>query len=327
MNDMSWKVWKKDEEKAEEEFKKAYEKGVHLKNWKKAIEHFNNAAELYRKCKTPELEEKAKIAIALSWLFKCVVELSSTNLMTCASAMQSLGDTILKIPYEASSAELATELQLLGSESALEESIPSSVENLTPEQLVNIAKKYEQLATQYIMVQRDFVIGKLFNTTINGFRTGQRLLGMSRIYLGKAIEKTDPTKALEHYNEALGYFKSISYKDYEELQRKIRKLGIVAKCWFCGREVQGADINFVFLPVGEVTPYLKNKYAETKPISMSGDMIVACKVCYNSIYGLADSIAKAYYEQVMENMKTAIAILEQRIEYLEQVVRSLTLLR
>lgn len=314
---MSWKIWKKKEERAYEEWKKAYEKGVNQKNWEKAVEHFRKAAELFSTSRNPEMQKEAKKAAALAQLYFALLNPNADAFAACSKAMELLEEDVLKIPYEASAKDIAIETKLLASEARLE--VMRKNAN-TSEKLINLAKEYESLGKEFLKLQRDFVINDLFNLKINGFLRGQKLLGISRFLLGKAEEYYRPAKAVEYYSEALGYFKAAAIEGFNEVNERLKKTSMVAKCWFCGREVQGEDIHFVYLQA-TFTPFLEEKYGkEIPPTSLNG-AVIACKVCHGAMSELSHSIAKMYYDRAVKMIQTAVSQLQSQIDALWNQIR------
>lgn len=320
MYSMSWKIWKESHERAQEEWNKAYEKGVNQKNWKEAINHFKSAASLFGKSKDPNAKIEANKSIALAWLYTALLSPTIENLLACSKAMDAIGDQTLKIPYDAKASDIAIETRVLAREKELNQ---KRSQTKTKEEIKKLAEEFEKLSYEFMNLQRDFVINTLFELKINGFSKGQKMLAISRFLLGLLEEDNNPTKALEYYSEALGYSKSIS-EDVEVINKRIKAMSIVAKCWFCGREIQGENVHFVYLPAS-FTPYIYNKFSADKPHTFSNGAIVACQTCYSALSDLSDKIAQEYYKQAVALIQNAVKTLQAQIDELVRQIRMLRL--
>ncbi|MEM3804318.1 MAG: hypothetical protein QXX17_07915, partial [Conexivisphaerales archaeon] len=88
-----------------------------------------------------------------------------------------------------------------------------------------------------------------------------------------------------------------------------------AKCWFCGREVQGRDANF-FNVNAQITAYMRSKYGNDMPASIDGPSVVACAACYSAIQNLSDIVAQKYYRLALDEINA----LAERVSRLESEV-------
>jgi len=191
--------------------------------------------------------------------------------------------------------------------------------------------KFEAVAQSYMSLGRDnLVLGDLFGIKGTPYTMAYKYLGLSRLLKGLIEEKSDPGKAVEYYAEAMGYFSNAMLEEYKSYSdQRIKKLSTVAKCWFCGRDVQGEEIHYVYMET-LLTPYLQSKFGGESPPSMRGTKIVACVACYEAIHLMADSVARMYYERAMaalreveQRLTQQIYDLQRRMATLEGIVRGL----
>jgi hypothetical protein len=323
---MSWKIWKKTEERMKEEWNKA----ISVRNqgkWREAAEHFFKAASLAEETQDPQFKKEGLVANALGTLYLAVDTRSADNLRSCHNAFSKLDpETVLEIPYKVKASEIAEETKILAEEACLPQ-INLEKLNEYPSELSN---KFEELAVAYLTLQREnLVLSDLLKITGTTQVLAYKYMGFSRLLKGSAEEKRDPAKAVEHYAEAMGYFGQAMLQDHKSyLEHRCAQLSNVAKCWFCGRDIQGEGIHYVYMQT-ILTPYLKEKFGAESPPSLKEFDIVACLACYEAIRIAADLIARVYYEKAMaalreaeERLYRAITALERRLAAVESVAHT-----
>ena len=298
---MSWKIWKKPVERGREEFEKAYVEGVNQKNWDSAVNHFMKAAKLLAQSNDPSDRQKALEAEALASLYNAVKNSTPENWLKCSNLMSKLGDLKLNIPYEASAKDVANEALIRSKEVYLSME-RSKLSREDYEKMEELAKGYEELAKEYFKLEGvEPALNDLLEERDLPLVKGQKLLGLASMIRGEMSELKDPAKAAEYYSQSLGYFSSIVSDEGEKLRAKVEKISKVAKCWFCGREIQGEEIHFFYMDT-ILTPYIKSRYGDETPKSLEDGRIVACKTCYESIRIAADRIAKSYYDMALKEI-------------------------
>lgn len=323
---MSWKIWKKPEER----FKEEWDKAISLRNqgkWKDASEHFSKAASLADEASGAQFKKQGMIAKAFAALYLAVDAKNADNLLRCHDAFSKLDpDTTLEIPYKVKAGEVAEEARILADEARLPQ---VSLDNLT-EYPSEIADKFETLSQSYLGLGREnLVLADLFKISGTAYKMAFKYMGFSRLLKGIAEEKRDPAKAVEYYAEAMGNFGQAMLEDFKNyLDQRCKKLGNVAKCWFCGRDVQGEGIHYVYMDT-IMTPYLQEKFGAESPPSLKELKIVACIACYEAIHIVADLVARAYYEkamaalrQVEKELTEAIIALDRRLRAVEKVAHT-----
>jgi hypothetical protein len=310
---MSWQFWKSKDERIKIEWDNA----TNLRNqgkWLDAASHYDQVEKLSADSGDPAEKELGAIAKALSRLFISKQNYTQESLSMCSLAMSKLDpDTKLEIPYEAKAGEVMQEVLLLSKEASLKK--PDLNVSMTD---ATLADEYEKLAQEYLGLGREkLVVGGLYNISDTTFSRAISLMGLSRVIKGRAEESRDPSKAVDHYSEALGYFNQINDKDMQAMiEERTKKLVSMAKCWLCGRPMQGEEINFVYLR-SYITPYLSGKFSSEAPAVLKNDAVAVCNGCYGAMSLLSESISdrvsKAYYDRAMVEMDRMREQLEREI--------------
>ncbi len=310
---MSWQLWKSKDERIKIEWNNA----INLRNqgkWIDAASHYDQVEKLSAESSDPAMKELGAIAKALSRLYITKNNYTLDNLNMCSFAMSKLNpEIILEIPYEAKAGEIMQEIVLLSKEATLK--TPDLNVNLTD---TILADEYEMLAQEYLGLGREkLVVGGLFDINTTTFNRAISFMGLSRMRKGRAEESNDPSKAVDYYSEALGYFNQINDKGmHDMIEGRTKKLVSMAKCWVCGRHMQGEEVNFVHLR-SYITPYLSGKFNSETPAVLKNDAVVVCNGCYGAMSLLSESIAdrvsKVYYDRAMAEMKQMREKLEKEI--------------
>jgi len=317
---MSWKVWKAAEERSREE----WEKALSLRNqgkWREAAEHFQTVSNLAEKATDPQTKNRGVLAYGYAMLFNAIEAKTRESFVMCHNSLSHISpQTVLEIPYKALASDVAQECMLLADEYSLPRVEPGvNVENSDA-----VAVKLESLAQSYLALGRDsLVLGNLLKTDPNVYQRAFKFLGLAKCVRGKLEEYRDPEKAVQYYAEAVGYFQQAALQDYKTfLDERNRKLSSVAKCWFCGRNVQGEDIHYVYMDT-LLTAYMKAKSQAESPPTTKDYRIVACTACNQAVQILADKIGRAYYEKAIEAMNELERRLMARITSLQAELQQL----
>jgi len=312
---MGFKLFKSDVEKAEDEWKKAHEKGINQRKWEEASKHFKKAHEHYNKAGDPKAEE----ALLLAHLFHSVATKDMSSLKKAAEIAAKLPpNTVFNIPFEITASEIANEGNIIVAELPIAVKL-SQVDQLIAEgderKMEKFATELEEISQKLLMnSSKKPILGDFFNMKEPFEKRGYRYLAYSKLLRAKIQALYDPSESVEIYSEAMGYFKignlATSAGSVEE---EINKVGAVAKCWFCGRTIQGEDLHYVKMSA-VVTPYTLSKYGNEKPESLGEDYVVACKACYTAIYITSDTVARRYYEMAMQKLQEVRQELLHEIE-------------
>jgi len=218
-------------------------------------------------------------------------------------------DTVLEIPYKATAKDLAEESMIFSQEYSL----PAIKPGDDVADAEETARRFESVAQSYLTLGREnLTLGKLLGVEDDVQKRAFRCLGLSRTLVASAEEVRDPDKAVQYYSEAIGYLTQAGLEEYRShVDERNRKLGSVAKCWFCGRNVQGEEIHYVHMDT-LLTSYMRNKSATESPLPFKAEesKILTCRACYEAIRMLADKIAEHYHRMAI----AAIHEVEQRLQ-------------
>lgn len=306
---MSWKIWKSEAEKFEEEMKKAFD-NRNKNKLDKAIEHFTNAYKITYGSSDPNLREKAKIAYAYLMVYSAILYKNTETLKNTSEYLAKLPGDIeldLALPRPVKVSELAEDFKIL----EILSSIPSIDLKNSSSISLEEARRIREIG-EYLLSKGDrrLVLEDIFDIKEPLNIIGLRLLGYSKLIEASHIEKEDLNKSIELYAEALVYFQQAADKLASIVKVKIDKLGKATKCWICGRAIQGEEVNFIYLE-SLLTKYIVDKYSGDAPgiIELEQGRIATCSACYGIIYNLSDKIARYYYQEAIK----ALRELEQRL--------------
>jgi hypothetical protein len=311
---LSWKLWKKPDERAKEE----YDKAVSLRNQKKYVDaanSFKSAGDLYAEAKS---FDESKRAFVLSFLYYAVANQTSENLLKLSEYSGNLNqDVVLKVPTDITAGDLKTEASLLGSEKEL---LPQFDNKSEP-----VASEFERLAADMFSLGREeFYLKALIDGAGESpYLKGYKLNGLASMIRAEVVILEDPSKAAEFFSQATSNFQNAEIRQFEEeIQDKTRKISVVTKCWFCGRTIQGENSQFIYLD-SFITKYMQNKVEKEIPPVIKGSQVVSCYSCYSSIHNIADLVAKEYYEKARTMIQDVRSELLEMINELYKMVKDL----
>ena len=306
--------------KADNEFQKAYEKGVNLgrNSWPVAIEHFTEASKHYGEAGDTQ---KANEASALALLFTALNGRSPELWAKVSAAMGAAGDVQLNVGFPASSQDLEKEALVLSEDLViLGQFSPQLSGQDKVSDLRDLAQKYLEL------VGSDLIIWKLSNQTIDPQRRAYYLLGLASLVEANTTMDTDPKKSAALLSDAVAQL-DLAGEDYKNVRpgtlQEMQNATKMGRCWFCGREVQGLTYHYFALKA-DVTGYMKAKYGAELPQAMEGQNVLACKACYSSVKYVADETASMYFDRAMQELRVVaerMSDLEKRVSNLESRVR------
>jgi hypothetical protein len=316
---MSWKVWKQPLERANEEFEKGYQKGLNLSDWNSAFSCFNSSYELYRNAGD---DAKARVAWALAAFSRALLNPQVVDYWNSASAsFLTSGMSEVNVTQTVQTAILANECQLKALEIQAR-NLTNSLERAA--QLEEVAKKYLLLGNQSLVVPL-----LLEKQQVSGQARGHRIIAEAAKLRGDEALDSSPQSASEFYRMAAIHMKTAGdLRGFQFLSGKADDFSSGAKCYFCGREVHGRDVNFVRMKAN-ITKFLEKQAAgQVMPSIVSANSVIACKGCYSAITIAADDIAKAYYDRVeaelaefKSRMESELSHLRSRTGRLESKVR------
>jgi hypothetical protein len=313
-------LFKSPSDKADDEFQKAYEKGVSLGRayWPTAASHFQEASVHYAEAGD---SKKANQSKALALLFTALNSRNADQWNQVSTAMSNCGSVDLNIGFSTNSDSLAKEAEIYSKELlAMSQFNPQSGSQSEATALRGLAQNYLEL------VGSNLDIWKLMGQTIDPQRRAYYLLGLASLTEANSVVDSDPKKSASLLSEAVAQL-DLAGDDY----RNVRPLTLqerdnatkTGKCWFCGREVQGLTFHYVALKA-DVSAYTKTLYGTGMPAAIEGDNIFACSTCYSAFRNVSDQIASMYYERAMQEITTLskrVSDIETRLSRLESRVR------
>ncbi|QOR94655.1 hypothetical protein IMZ38_01595 [Thermosphaera chiliense] len=269
--------------------------------------------------------DKADLVLCYERLYeaihKAISKKNTESLMDAAEQCEKLGPATeldLGLVNKVRPPELARELVIL----TILLSLPPLEEDKIKLMNLDVAKEFEKVANILLSEgPRRFILGDIVGIHDSLDVIGHRLFGYSRIIVAVHIEEKEPNKALGLYLEA-----SPHLQDTPEAMRfindKISKLSKTTRCWICDREIQGEDINYVYLPA-TINEYMRERYGKNVPYLINGNNIAVCKVCYTMIHNLSDEISKYYYNLTMEKLTMMEKHIYEKIDELISIIEKI----
>jgi len=222
--------------KAEEEFTRAYNKGVNLgpEKWQDAANSFSDAAKHFAEVGNAQ---KSNEAFALATLFNALVYRNAESWRICSEAMTRTGDTQINVGFSASSAAIAQQARVMHEDILATTGINGDSNNISRVgALKNLAQKYLELTGE------DLVVWKLMTVEVDPQRRAYYLLGLATLVEANSLMDSDPRKAVSLLSESATQFEMAGIDPMNlRAMTKVKRdnASRVARCWFCGREVQG----------------------------------------------------------------------------------------
>jgi hypothetical protein len=306
---MSWKVWKDPLVRASEEFQKGYLKGLNLSNWNSAASSFNSASELYNGAGD---RANGDLARALSLFANA---LGNPQISECwenaAAAIYHTGLGQINVTSNVPTKDIVEECTL----KSLEIKNRSIVDDIAKAgQLEETAKKYLVFGGKSLLIPL-----LLEKQQLTGLMRAHRLIAEASVLRGDVEILSDPKHAAEFYRKAALHMKTSGDIQYsQQLSGIAEDFATTALCYFCGREVIGKEINFVYMKA-QITKFIENQNTAKILPSTSGNMVIACRGCHSAITIAADDIAKAYFDQA----QVEINRLQSEIDHLNNRINNL----
>lgn len=312
------KLFKDPSEKAEIEWREAYEKGVNLgpQKWPEAVQHFSEAAKQYAAIGN---SARSGEAYALATLFYALTSNTEQAWDACGKAMANIPDTQLNVGFSASSANLAQQASVMSFDLAATRALDGNSGDVSRVAAVRqVAQKYMDL------IGSDLALWRLQRQEIDPQRRAYTLLGLACLIEANSIADADPKKSVALLSEAATNLELAGTDPMGVsglTQTKMENMSKFGQCWFCGREMQGQGFHYVTLPA-TISQYTRQRFGSTTPHNMEEASVVACESCASSVRNLADVVARAYYDQAIAELRAAEQRLNARISALESEVRS-----
>jgi hypothetical protein len=310
---LSWKLWKQPLERAREEFENGYRKGLNLSDWNTAFSCFNSAYEIYSKVGD---QANAGVAWALAAISRALVDPQRIENWNSASAsLKASGIAEINVTQTVSTEILAQECSLKASE------LKARIEGVPVERagkLEEVAKGYLSLGGRSLLIP--LLLGK---QQVTAQVTAHRLIAEAARLRGDEVIDLDPKHASDFYRMAAIHMKTAGdIESFQYLSGQADDFSTTARCYFCGREVPGKEVNFVLMKAN-LTRFLEKQNASQVLSSISTNRVIACKGCHSAITIAADEIAKRYFDKLEAELIEFRRVVEAEISRLGGRVRSL----
>ena len=316
---MPLSIFKQPQQKADDEFRQAYDKGVLLgpQKWPDAAHHFSEASKHYA---TVGNAQKSGEAYALATLFYALTNPSDQAWMSCSQAMGRIPDTQLNVGFSAQSSSLAQQAVVQSYDLAISGKLDAESKDASRVDAVrNLAQKYMSL------IGSDLSLWKLTKQDMDPQKRAYYLLGLASLIQANSVADVDPKKSVSLLTEAATYLEMAGTERmsvFPITRTKLDSWSKVGQCWFCGREMQGFGIHYVLLRAS-VSQYTRQKYGSSISPTMEDNMVVACNSCASSIRSVADEVARIYFETALTEMRALEQRLNSKIASLESQISSL----
>ena len=308
-------LFKSDKEKFENELSKALSE-KNKGNLENAAKHFLNAYEIASKTKDPEISKRSNEVLFYALFYDALVKKTAESFSRALEQCRKLDpDQQLDIGLATKpvASELCKDLEI----ASMIASLPAFSIDAARDMDESIASRYEEVGNKLLAEgSRRLIIEDYLKINDPLSTIGLRFLGYSRIIRALRAEADDPAKAVELYSEAIAFLQQSPAEIKKFVDTRMSKLSKTTRCWVCRREIQGEEINYIYLPAS-LSKYIIEKYGNESPYLISEGRIAVCRVCYTMIYNLSDALAKNYYERAIKELREVEARLSTRISMLE----------
>ncbi len=305
--------------KAQDEFSRAYSKGVNLgpEKWEEASNLFSSASKHYSEVGD---SQRASECLALSSLFFALVHGDAQSWLRCSEGMKVVGSRQVNVGFAANADDIGRQAQVLFDDLVITGPLNSDSRDASK---VGILRK---VAQEYLeLIGSELVIWKLMKAELDPQGRAYYLLGLASLVEANSVMETDPAKGVSLLSESATHFEmaGVDPMNLRAMTKAKRdNASLVAKCWFCGREFQGLGTHFVLLQA-TISNFTKQKYGTEFPPSLDGQHVNACEGCATSIRTVADNYAKMYYEKALAEMRHIEERLDARMNQLQGEINSL----
>jgi len=316
-------LFKSDREKFENELNKALSER-NKGNLESAVKYFLNAYEIALGAKDPEISKRADETLFYALFYDALVKKTAESFSKASQQCKKLDPSWqldIGLASKPTASELCRDLEI----ASMIVSLPEFSIDVARRMDESLASKYEEIGSKLLAEgSRRLIIEDYLKINDPLSTIGFRFLGYSRIVRALKIEADNPANAMELYSEAAAYLQQAPAEIKKFVDSRMGKLSKTTRCWVCHREIQGEEINYIYLPAS-INKYIIEKYGNDSPYIINNGTIAVCRVCYTMIYNLSDALAKKYYEQAMKALQEVEARLNARISILEAKLMSLSI--
>lgn len=316
---------------AQEQYQRAYQKGVFVKDYNSAAKNFGKATEKFAEDNDAVMAARSRANAALYGL---LAGGEQANLEQAVTAL-----------------EAVSEIEQIGTDTEMVKPAPWIAE-LKALQLEIGAEGVEWLSNKKTMYQEaSDLLMKLGNSPLSFAdklgRPGPQDKALPRAYFDAGLSdyycalvevKTSPTAAHDYMQKAAVEFNQAgAHEDAKSWSQQVTQYVAQVKekrhCWMCGREMQGRDIFYKYYPA-TVEPYNQKQVeavgGDVKMIETEregeGGRVSLCTVCGSAVEVQANRYAtmrarevRDWAEPIFVRHQENIEALHERIKALERV--------
>lgn len=308
-------LFKGDRERFEDELSKA----ISDRNKGKfdgAVNHYLKAYEIATKTTDPDVKKRSGEVLFYALFYDALVKKTPEAFSKAAEACRKLDPSTqldIGIAIKPTASDLARDLEL----TSVILNLPRFNVAEAGSMDTSVASLYEEVGSRLLAEgSRRLVIEDLIGIHETLDTIGLRLLGYARIIRALKVEADNPGGAVELLSEALSYLHQAHPEVKSFVDNKLAKLARATKCWVCHREIQGEDVNYIYLPAS-INAYIMSKYSAEASHLINEGKIAVCRVCYSMVYNLSDALARRYYDMAVALINEVRARLEARLMALE----------
>ena len=308
---------------AEEQYRRAYEKGVFLQppDFTAASKHFTTAAEKFRKDgNTPRAEHAEANALMYA--------LVQSRDVSIIPRLQKALERLPQIEKISSQDETLPTSGLISELDALQTELRAEAST----DLVTKANAYKNAAgfvlklgtAPLVFADRLDVKGPRDRALARAYYYN----AMADYHMAFAVLPRSPEEAHGGLHKAAAAFRQAQAGEWaSRTAAHIENVQAKRHCWTCGREMQGRDFNFKYYPA-TTNEYHKRVVGDRQEdlgmLDRAGE-VTLCAVCGSAIERQADAYAtqradevRQWVAAVLESHRAAIANLESRVANLER---------
>lgn len=281
---------------AEEQYQRAYQKGVFVKNYNSAAKDFHKAWEKFQAEQNSDMALRAQANSALYAL------LDSKD-RTC------LNDLVTKLEALPEIEQVGTERTMVQTGPLVTELKASSLEYQAEQTQSNSEKKqlYSQasdtlmaLGTEALsFADKIGVSGPMDKALLRAYYYG----ALSDYYGALTEAMISPAHAHDYFQKSAVRFRQAGATDWSsKVDGCLDQIKMKRHCWMCGREMQGRNIYYQYYPARTTLYHKKLVEGSGGDVSMldTEDCVTLCSVCGSAIEKQADLYALKRANEVRE---------------------------
>lgn len=302
---------------AEEKYRRAFEKGVLLHDWAEAARQFQDAARAFEK----EGNGQGRVrALANAHLYEFLAQRQTAllepliALLGQLETIECIGSATETLP----AAQLATELQAFLEEMRINALGDGADHAVKAEAHERARDRFAAIRSARLAIYPYLGSARFADTAESRYHLHAAWASFHRAMVRRAA---DPAAAAEEMGRAMVSFRLAGHTENEqESARLLADLRLSRTCWVCGREMQGQDYHFEYVP-SIVRPYhmgvLERAHQDLSTLQLDKSRVAVCVVCK----GLIMSQARLMADRMVAER---VAPLEAQVQELTSTVQRLT---